>query len=114
MLLFAVRALTDRRNDAPGANLGPLLVGAVVWAIGLSLGGLTGYAINPARDFGPRVASALLGWGSAVFTSHGGYFWVPIVAPLAGGVVGATVYDLAIGRNLPTVPEPNPPGRLSP
>jgi glycerol uptake facilitator protein len=114
VLLFAVRALTDKKNEAPGANLGPVLVGAVVWAIGLSLGGLTGYAINPARDFGPRLASAALGWGTSVFRSHGGYFWVPLVAPMAGGVVGALLYDTAIGRHLPAEPEPNPPGRLSP
>lgn len=114
VLVFAVRALSDRRNDPPKANLGPLVVGAVVWAIGLSLGGLTGYAINPARDLGPRLATAVLGWGSSVFTSHGGYFWVPLVGPLAGGVAGALLFDLAIGRTLPPLEEPNPPGRLSP
>ncbi len=113
-LLFGVRAVSDRRNAAPGANLEPVLVGALVWSIGLSLGGLTGYAINPARDLGPRVASALFGWGTAVFRSHGGYFWVPIVAPLAGGVFGAMLYDLAIHRNLPPADEPSPPGELSP
>jgi MIP family channel proteins len=101
MLVLAVFALTDSRNQSPGANLTPLLIGFVVWSIGLSLGGLTGYAINPARDFGPRLASALLGWGPAVFQSHGGYFWVPIVAPLAGGVAGAVLYDAAIRRFLP-------------
>jgi glycerol uptake facilitator-like aquaporin len=90
------------------------LIGAVVWAIGLSLGGLTGYAINPARDFGPRLASALLGWGTSVFRSHGGYFWVPLVAPLVGGPCGAFLYDLAIHRHLPRPEEPSPPGRLSP
>ena len=85
----------------------------MVWAIGLSLGGLTGYAINPARDFGPRLASAVLGWGPAVFRSHGWYFWVPIVGPLVGGVVGALLYDLAIARHLPPAEEPGPPGRTS-
>jgi MIP family channel proteins len=114
VLLFAVRAVSDRRNAAPGANLEPVLVGAVVWAIGLSLGGLTGYAINPARDLGPRLASALCGWGSSVFRSHGGYFWVPIVGPLAGGVAGAWLYDVAVTRHLPPATEPSPPGRLSP
>jgi glycerol uptake facilitator protein len=114
VLLFAVRAVSDRRNAAPGANLEPVLVGSVVWAIGLSLGGLTGYAINPARDLGPRLASALFGWGWSVFRSHGGYFWVPLVGPLVGGVVGAWVYDLAIAPNLPPAPEPSPPGRLTP
>jgi glycerol uptake facilitator protein len=101
VLLFGVRALTDRRNAGPGGYLEPLAIGALVWAIGLSLGGLTGYAINPARDFGPRLASALFGWGTSVFSSHNWYFWVPIVGPLLGGVAGAWLYDLAIHRNLP-------------
>ncbi|MGE3819555.1 MAG: MIP/aquaporin family protein [Isosphaeraceae bacterium] len=105
VLLLAVRALTDRRNASPGANLGPVLVGATVWAIGLSLGGLTGYAINPARDLGPRLAAAVFGWGASVFQSHGLYFWVPIVGPLVGGVVGAWVYDLLIHPNLSPEPE---------
>jgi glycerol uptake facilitator len=100
LLVFVVSALTDSRNQSPGSNMTPLLIGFVVWSIGLSLGGLTGYAINPARDLGPRLASACLGWGSAVFQSHGGYFWVPIVAPLAGGVVGALLYDTTVRRCL--------------
>lgn len=101
VLLFAVRAVTDRKNSAPGPGIQPLLVGSVVFAIGLSLGGLTGYAINPARDLGPRIASALLGWGSAVFVSHGYYFWVPIVGPLAGGLFGVFVYDGLVRSQLP-------------
>jgi len=114
VLLLGVRALTDRRNAAPGGYIEPLALGALVWAIGLSLGGLTGYAINPARDFGPRLASAVLGWGPAVFQSHGYYFWIPIVAPLAGGVAGSFLYDFAIHRHLPPSSEPSPPGELSP
>ena len=105
VLLFAVFALTDTRNQSPGSNLTPLLIGCVVWSVGLSLGGLTGYAINPARDFGPRLASAVFGWGSGVFQSHGAYFWVPIAAPLAGGLAGGVLYDLAIGRTLPPTKE---------
>jgi glycerol uptake facilitator protein len=114
VLLLGVRALTDRRNAAPGGYVEPLALGALVWAIGLSLGGLTGYAINPARDLGPRIASALLGWGAAVFQSHGGYFWIPIVAPFAGGIAGIFLYDFAIHRHLPPEYEPSPPGELSP
>jgi glycerol uptake facilitator len=114
VLLLGVRALTDRRNAAPGGYLEPMALGGLVWAIGLSLGGLTGYAINPARDLGPRLASALLGWGTAVFQSHGGYFWIPIVAPLAGGLAGTVLYDFAIHRHLPPEGEPSPPGELSP
>lgn len=101
VLLFGVRALTDRRNAGPGGYLEPLAIGALVWAIGLSLGGLTGYAINPARDLGPRLAAAVFGWGPGVFTTHGGYFWVPIAGPLLGGVAGIWLYDLGIGGRLP-------------
>jgi glycerol uptake facilitator protein len=114
VLLFVVRALTDRRNASPGANLEPVLIGCVVWAIGLSLGGLTGYAINPARDFGPRLASYFLGWGDAVFRAFGYYFWVPIVAPLAGGVVGALLYDRGVRPHLSPPDGASPPGELSP
>jgi glycerol uptake facilitator protein len=114
VLLLGVRALTDRRNAAPGGYVEPLALGALVWAIGLSLGGLTGYAINPARDLGPRLASALLGWGTSVFQSHGGYFWIPIVVPLVGGLAGTFLYDFAIHRHLPPEGEPSPPGELSP
>jgi MIP family channel proteins len=114
VLLLAVRALTDPRNAAPGRAMAPVLMGLVVGSIGLSLGGLTGYAINPARDLGPRLASAVLGWGTSVFRSHGGYFWIPIAGPLAGGVAGAWLYDLAIARSLPPVDEPSPPGRTTP
>jgi glycerol uptake facilitator protein len=109
VLVLAVFALTDPRNQPPGANLTPLLVGGVVWSIGLSLGGLTGYAINPARDFGPRLGSALFGWGSGVFESQGGYFWVPLVAPLTGGIAGALLYEGAIGRFLSTGSEKQEP-----
>ena len=114
VLLLGVRALTDRRNAAPGGYVEPLAFGALVWAIGLSLGGLTGYAINPARDLGPRLASALLGWGMSVFQSHDYYFWIPIVAPLAGGLAGSALYDVAIHRHLPPEDQPSPPGELSP
>lgn len=114
VLLVGVRALTDRRNAAPGGYLEPLALGTLVAAIGLSLGGLTGYAINPARDLGPRLASSVLGWGTSVFQSHGGYFWIPIVGPMAGALAGVFLYDFAIHRHLPPEGEPSPPGELSP
>ncbi len=71
----------------------PILVGFLVWGIGLSLGGPTGYAINPARDLGPRLAHAVLpiaGKG----TSDWGYAWVPVVAPIIGGVIGAGLFTI--------------------
>ncbi|WP_322802480.1 MIP/aquaporin family protein [Thermoflexus sp.] len=91
-LVFGVLAI--------GANkladgLAPLLVAFLVWAIGLSLGGPTGYAINPARDLGPRIAHAVLpipGKGD----SDWGYSWVPVVGPIVGGLIGAFLF-VALG-----------------
>lgn len=73
--------------------LQPLLVGILVLGVGLSLGGSTGYAINPARDLGPRIAHALLpipGKGASDWS----YSWIPVVAPIAGGIAGAALYSL--------------------
>jgi len=99
-LLMFVAALVDRRNLAPKANLTPWLVGLAVAAIGMSYGANAGYAINPARDFGPRLFAAVAGWGQAALPGNGNgfsnYFWIPIVGPLVGGVLGILVYDLFI------------------
>jgi glycerol uptake facilitator protein len=90
MLLFGILAITA--NKAPtAAGLVPLIIGLLVFAIGLSLGGPTGYAINPARDLAPRIAHFILpipGKG----TSDWSYAWVPVVAPIVGGVLGALAY----------------------
>src|SRR6266436_3350129 len=87
VLVFVVGAIFSRAiaSNGPGA-LGPYLVGSLVWGIGLSLGGTTGYAINPARDFGPRLAHALL-----PIAGKGGSDWryapIPVLGPLAGGAL---------------------------
>lgn len=94
VLLIGVGAIfSGATGGAPASGLGPYLVGALVWGIGLSLGGPTGYAINPARDAGPRIAHQILpipGKGS----SDWGYGWIPFVMPLIGGVLGALVWNL--------------------
>jgi len=95
ILLFLIRAITDTRNNAALANLGPLIIGLVVVVIGQSFGTIAGYAINPARDLGPRIL-ATLAWGSLPFIEDGGYWWVPIVGPIAGGLIGIYLYDLGI------------------
>ena len=95
VLMFGVLALGSYK-PANDSGLAPLLVGLLVWAIGLSLGGPTGYAINPARDLGPRVVHALLpipGKGG----SDWGYAWVPVLGPVVGGVLGAVVYVRLFG-----------------
>ncbi|MEP6731110.1 MAG: MIP/aquaporin family protein [bacterium] len=97
MLVLALSAVLSPGNFSPNSDLakgfGPVLVGVIVWSIGLSLGGPTGYAINPARDLGPRIAHAILpipGKGS----SDWGYAWIPLVGPIIGGVLAALFYKL--------------------
>ncbi|GAA4133756.1 MIP/aquaporin family protein [Actinomadura keratinilytica] len=102
ILLFVILALTDVRNRPPLANLTPVVIGLLVVAIGMAWGTDAGYAINPARDFGPRLASFLTGYETAWRDQHGDlYFWVPIVGPLVGGVLGAGLYKALIHRFLP-------------
>ncbi len=116
-LVMFVLALTDRRNQAPRSNLAPLLVGLAVAAIGISFGANAGYAINPARDLGPRVLAWLTGWGKVALPGVHNYVWVPIVGPIVGGVIGAIVYDffihsVLVDRGAPEVPGVEAEGRV--
>jgi glycerol uptake facilitator protein len=91
VLVFVVLAFGTNGSAAGLAALGALPVALLVFAIGMSLGGTTGYAINPARDLGPRIIHAILpipGKGD----SDWGYSWIPVVGPVIGGVVAAVVY----------------------
>jgi MIP family channel proteins len=101
LLMLVILAIGDNRNLAPSGNLGPVIVGMLVTVIGMSFGFNAGYAINPARDLGPRLFTAVAGWGADVFRAGNYWFWVPIVGPIVGGVLGAYTYDLLIGRFLP-------------
>jgi glycerol uptake facilitator protein len=100
LLLLMILAITDEHNQPPGANLTPLLIGLVVVAIGISFGGMHGYAINPARDFGPRLFTVVAGFKNNGLTDGTNAYWVPIVGPILGGLIGAGVYDLGIRRFL--------------
>jgi glycerol uptake facilitator protein len=100
LLLLMILALTDERNQPPGANLTPLLIGLVVVAVGISFGGMHGYAINPARDFGPRLFTVVAGFKNNGLTDGSNVFWVPIAGPILGGLIGAGVYDFGIRRFL--------------
>jgi glycerol uptake facilitator protein len=97
VLVLVASSLASHRLAAGGVapGLGPVLVGALVWSVGLSLGGTTGYAINPARDFGPRLAHSFLpiaGKGNSDWS----YAWVPILGPITGAVLAA-VFILCTG-----------------
>jgi glycerol uptake facilitator protein len=100
LLLLLVFAITDERAGVP-AWLAPLLIGLVVLGIGASFGALHGYAINPARDFGPRLFTVLAGFKKNGLIDGSGAFWAPILGPLTGGLIGAAIYDFAIRRRLP-------------
>ena len=102
MLLMGVLGIQNEHNEL-GSGLGPYLIGILVFAIGLSLGGPTGYAINPARDLAPRIAHAILpipGKRDADWS----YAWIPIVGPIIGGVLGAVVYTFLFGELSPLNP----------
>jgi MIP family channel proteins len=101
LLMVGVLAITDQRNAAPPGWLAAPLIGALVIGIGVAFGFNAGYAINPARDLGPRLFTAVAGWGGGVFTAGNGWWWVPIAGPLAGGVLGTLAYDACVGRALP-------------
>ena len=88
LLLMMILAITDERNQPPGSNLGALMVGLVVVVIGMAFGGMHGYAINPARDFGPRLFTAVAGFKNNGLTDGTRVFWVPIVGPILGGILG--------------------------
>jgi glycerol uptake facilitator protein len=98
VLVASAIGTTGVAGATPATNLGPALVGALVWGIGLSLGGPTGYAINPARDLGPRLVHAILpipGKGG----NDWGYAWIPVVGPLAGGALAAWAWSALSATN---------------
>ncbi|MFH0264182.1 MIP/aquaporin family protein [Vibrio rumoiensis] len=102
VLMFVILALGDDRNGAPNGAVTPLLIGLLIAIIGGSLGPLTGFAMNPARDFGPKFFAYLAGWGEMALT--GGkdipYFIVPILAPIFGASFGGWLYPKVIGLYL--------------
>jgi glycerol uptake facilitator protein len=103
ILMGVIMALGDDNNGLPRGALAPLLIGLLVAVIGSAMGPLTGFAMNPARDFGPKLMTFIAGWGDVAFT--GGrdipYFLVPIFAPILGACLGAAGYRALIARHLP-------------
>ncbi|MBB5234059.1 MIP/aquaporin family protein [Deinococcus budaensis] len=98
LLVGLILAIGDKLNNPAGAAWGGLAVAFVVMAIGMSFGGMHGYAINPARDLGPRLFSLVAGFQNTGFSN--GVWLVPVIGPLVGGVLGAFIYDFFIGRPL--------------
>jgi MIP family channel proteins len=96
LLVGVIMGIVDERNMPAPKGLAPIAVGLLVLLIGATYGLNAGYAINPARDFGPRLFTFLAGWGSGVFTAGNGWWWVPIVGPMIGGILGGGIYRWAI------------------
>ncbi|XP_035248109.1 aquaporin-7 [Anguilla anguilla] len=104
MLLLCLMALSDQRNQPAQAGSEPLAVGLLVLLLGVSMGSNSGYAINPSRDLPPRIFTALAGWGPEVFRAGQNWWWVPLLAPLIGGVMGAGIYKLFVELHHPAPP----------
>lgn len=98
LLLFLVQAVTDENNMQPPAWLVPILVGLIVVAIGMSFGALHGYAINPARDFGPRLLTVVAGFKNNGLTDGTMVFLIPLLAPVLGGILGTAAYEFTLRK----------------
>ena len=101
ILMGVILGISDQRNSPAPAGLAPFVVGLLVMGIGMAFGFNSGYAINPARDLGPRLFTLVGGWGGEVFRAGHGWWWVPIVAPPIGAVVGGWLYDACVGKRFP-------------
>jgi MIP family channel proteins len=102
MLLLGILAITDAKNAPASPSSTPVQLMLLLTGLGICFGSNTGYALNPARDFGPRLMTACFGWGVRVFTIADGYFWIPIVAPCLGGIAGGYFYRFCVSNLHPT------------
>lgn len=102
VLVFGIFAITCEHNTlAPQVNSGALVIGLLAAAIGASAGYLDAWALNPARDLGPRLFCYVAGWGRQALPSPGNYWWVPIAGPLCGGLLGAGLFRTLIQPFMP-------------
>jgi MIP family channel proteins len=100
ILVFLIFVINEEKNKIFDTNIAPILVSLVVVAIGMSFGVNAGYAINPARDLGPRIMTYMLGWGKIVFTVRDNYFIIPIISPILGGIFAVYLHKFLVKKNL--------------
>src|ERR1700733_12059240 len=100
LLVGMILAIVDKLNALPGSNMAPFIIGLVIVAIGISFGGMNGYAINPARDLGPRLFSVVAGFQNNGLTNGTSVWLPPVIGPIVGALLGAFAYDLTIGNSL--------------
>ncbi|GAA6086013.1 aquaporin-9a, partial [Tachysurus ichikawai] len=96
MLVLCILAITDSKNIGAPKGVEPLAIGLIILGISVSMGMNCGYPLNPARDLGPRLFTAVAGWGMEVFSTADHWWWIPVFGPLLGGITGAVVYFLLI------------------
>ncbi|KAJ3596393.1 hypothetical protein NHX12_002800 [Muraenolepis orangiensis] len=101
MLVLCILAILDEGNMGAPKGVQPLAIGLIVMAIGVSMGLNCGYPLNPARDLGPRLFTAVAGWGMEVFSIANYWWWIPVAGPMVGGVVGAVLYYLLVELHHP-------------
>ncbi|XP_040278007.1 aquaporin-3-like [Bufo bufo] len=96
-LMICILAVIDEDNNAAPRGLQPFVIGLVVLLVGLSMGFNCGYPINPARDLAPRIFTGIAGWGLEVFRAGDNWWWVPVLGPMIGGVIGTFIYEMLVG-----------------
>ncbi|KAM4014552.1 aquaporin-10 isoform 1-T1 [Anomaloglossus baeobatrachus] len=101
MLMIGILAVCDPKNKPVPKGLEPIVIGMLVFSIGLSMGANCGYPINPSRDLGPRIFTCVAGWGADVFRAGNNWWWVPVVAPCVGGLLGSFIYQLLVAIHHP-------------
>ncbi|XP_023439428.1 aquaporin-10 [Dasypus novemcinctus] len=106
ILIVGILAILDTRNKGVPAGLEPVVVGMLILVIGLSMGANCGFPINPARDLGPRLFTYVAGWGPEVFRAGNGWWWVPVVAPMVGAILGTATYQLLVALHHPEGSKP--------
>uniref|UniRef100_A0A3Q4GZG3 Aquaporin-9-like n=1 Tax=Neolamprologus brichardi TaxID=32507 RepID=A0A3Q4GZG3_NEOBR len=101
MLVLCILAIIDGGNIGAPKGVEPLAIGLIIMAIGVSMGLNCGYPLNPARDLGPRLFTAVAGWGMEVFSTADNWWWIPVAGPMVGGVVAAVIYYLFVELHHP-------------
>lgn len=99
LFIMAILAITDKLNSEISHELVAILIGLSLTVIGASYGLNCGFAVNPARDFAPRIFTAMAGWGAKTFQAGHGFFWIPILAPMMGSFLGTISYSLFISNH---------------
>lgn len=99
LFIIAILAITDKLNTELHHEVIAVLIGLSLMVIGASFGFNCGFAVNPARDFAPRIFTAMAGWGSKTFSAANGFFWIPVFAPMFGSFFGTVLYSLFISNH---------------